>query len=72
MPEGPECKRIGESLARVIATKTISNIEILSGRYTENLPTGLDTFESKLPIAVVGVGVHGKFIYWILVLDEDI
>ena len=66
MPEGPECKRIGESLAKVIATKTISNVEILSGRYTENVPTGLDIFESKLPIAVVGVGVHGKFIYWIL------
>jgi len=66
MPEGPECKRIGESLAKVVSTKTISSIQILGGRYRENPPTGLDVLESNLPIAVVGVGVHGKFIYWIL------
>ena len=66
MPEGPECKRIGESLAKVAANKTISKIEILGGRYRDNLPTGLDVFRSKLPVSVVGLGVHGKFIYWIL------
>ena len=33
MPEGPEVKRIGEGLAKVISGKTITNVEILSGRY---------------------------------------
>lgn len=65
MPEGPEVKRVGEGLARKVSGKTITEIIILSGRYTKKSPTGLDDFSKSLPIKVVGCGVHGKFIYWI-------
>ena len=33
MPEGAEVKLFGESLARIVAGKTLSNIKVLSGRY---------------------------------------
>ena len=69
MPEGPECKRIGEELARCVSSKNLVSIEFLSGRYTKKLPSGFDKFKESLPIPVVGVGVHGKFIYWILKKD---
>ncbi len=66
MPEGPECRRIGENLAKFCSNKMLTSIEILSGRYTKNLPTGFELLANQLPIGVVGIGVHGKFIYWIL------
>jgi len=65
MPEGPEVKRVGEGLARKASGKTITEINIISGRYTKKLPTGYEAIKSSLPIKVVGCGVHGKFIYWI-------
>jgi len=65
MPEGPEAKRIGLGLAQAASGKIIKKIEILSGRYSKKEPTGYDMFNSHLPLKVVGVGVHGKFIFWI-------
>jgi len=72
MPEGPECKRIGESLAREVSNKTIVGIDILGGRYTKKEPSGLSDLISELPVGVVGVGVHGKFIYWILLKEYSL
>jgi formamidopyrimidine-DNA glycosylase len=66
MPEGGECRRFAENLAHRVSGQTIQSIEILSGRYKENPPEGYEEFQASLPIKVVGTGVHGKFIYWIL------
>ena len=66
MPEGPECRRIAESVAKFCSNKTLSGIEIMSGRYIKGLPSGLELAQQSFPLGVVGVGVHGKFIYWIL------
>ena len=63
MPEGPEVKRTAEGLARALTNKTITNVEILSGRYTKEAPTGIEEFRSSLPIKVIGAGCHGKFIF---------
>ena len=65
MPEGPECRRIAESLAKFASGKKIISVEILSGRYTKKIPSGFDALKDNLPVLVAGVGVHGKFIYWI-------
>jgi len=65
IPEGPEVKRIGKGLAEAIGGRTLEKIEILSGRYSKKSPGGFDEFMKKLPLKVVGAGVHGKFIYWI-------
>jgi formamidopyrimidine-DNA glycosylase len=65
MPEGPECRRIAESLAKEISGKKITNVEILSGRYVKNEMSGLVQLKEALPVGVAGAGVHGKFIYWI-------
>ena len=65
MPEGPEVKRTAEGLARAVSGKTITDIALISGRYTKKEPTGYQDIKSNLPIQVVGAGCHGKFIYMI-------
>ena len=66
MPEGPECRRIAEDLAKYLTHKKIEKIEVLSGRYEKKSITGYQDFVDSLPLKIAGVGVHGKFIYWIL------
>ena len=65
IPEGPEVKRIGKGLAEAIGGKTLQSFEIISGRYLKKPPSGVESFVDRLPLRVVGAGVHGKFIYWI-------
>lgn len=65
MPESAECRLIGESLAREVSTKTLVSVTPLTGRYAKEDPEGLALFRARLPTRVVGVGVHGKFLYWI-------
>ncbi len=69
MPEGPECRRYAEDLAKRVSGKVLLGIELVSGRYLKKPPTGLESFTSGLPVGIVGAGVHGKFIYWILKND---
>ena len=72
MPEGAEVKKYGESLAQKVSGSTLESVNILSGRYTKKPPEGLDFFLNQLPGPIVGVGVHGKFLYWILANDTYI
>lgn len=69
MPEGPECTIVARQLHSVINGKTISNIEILTGRYLKKEPDGfteyLDYAVNEKPQKVLGVNNKGKFIYWI-------
>jgi formamidopyrimidine-DNA glycosylase len=69
MPEGPECTIVARQLHSVISGKTISNIEILTGRYLKKEPDGftefLDYAINEEPQKVLGVNNKGKFIYWI-------
>ena len=69
MPEGAEVRKYGESLAQKVSGATLENVIIHSGRYLKKSPDGLDFFLKNLPGQVVGVGVHGKFLYWILSND---
>lgn len=66
MPEGPECRRYAMDLAERVSNRTLLSVEMVSGRYTKKPPTGIDSFTAHLPCKIVGAGVHGKFIYWIL------
>lgn len=72
MPEGAEVRKYGESLAQKVSGTTLEDIKIVSGRYTKKAPDGLDFFMNQLPGPIVGVGVHGKFLYWILSNDTYI
>lgn len=69
MPEGSECRLIGEALARDVSGKTLVSVQTLAGRYVKSPPEGLGLLQARLPTRVVGVGVHGKFIYWIIEND---
>jgi formamidopyrimidine-DNA glycosylase len=66
MPEGPEVRRFGDDLAREISGKTLADVKVLTGRYLKKSISGIEDFKARLPLSVVGTGVHGKFLYWIL------
>ena len=66
MPEGPEVRRYGKDLALTVSQKSLEKINVLSGRYTRNPVLGMTELIDNMPAKVTGVGVHGKFLYWIL------
>ncbi len=66
MPEGAEVKIISEGLAKKVSGKTLSKVQILTGRYTRKAIPGSEHFT---PGKVIGVGVKGKLIFWILNSD---
>ena len=63
MPEGPEVKRMAQSLATEISEKTLVDFEVISGRYTKKPIQGITEFKQDLPTKILGVGSHGKFMY---------
>ena len=73
MPEGPECKRIGDAL-QLYAGWTLKGVEILSGRYkTGEPPKGLAAFtERMLPCTIEAVGTKGKFIYLVCRTEDGL
>lgn len=64
MPEGPEVKLVTEQLAALAENKTLTQLEILGGRYRDELPKGLFIFKRALPLKVIQICCKGKFIYW--------
>jgi DNA-formamidopyrimidine glycosylase len=61
MPEGPECRRVYEGLAKETISKQLVKVNVLGGRFLKKSPVGLTAL--NLPTLVVGGGVHGKFIW---------
>jgi len=66
MPEGPECRKIAEGLAKLVSQKQLVGVEVLSGRYKKKEISGLSEIKENFPLGIAGAGVHGKFIYMIL------
>ncbi len=63
MPEGPEVKKMGVDLSKKLSGKTLKSVTVLSGRYAKNPIEGFGSLSKNLPTKIVGVGVHGKFLY---------
>ena len=63
MPEGAECRIISERLSHLVGQRKLLSIAPVSGRYLKKDIPGILNFESA---RVVGVGVRGKLIFWIL------
>ncbi len=70
MPEGSEVKLIGENLAKLVGTRKLTGVVPLSGRYAKKPIDGLVDMQPKLPANVIGIGVKGKLIFWILGNDH--
>tara|TARA_B100001123_G_scaffold342540_1_gene388683 strand:+ start:6591 stop:7391 length:801 start_codon:yes stop_codon:yes gene_type:complete len=66
MPEGPEVRKIAQTLAGAVSGETLNSVEVVSGRYLKKDPSGINLFRQQLPKKVVGAGCHGKFMYWML------
>ncbi len=63
MPEGPEVKIVTEGLEKRLSSKTITGVQILSGRYSKKQPDGWSGLVDNLPLKVSAVACKGKFIY---------
>ena len=66
MPEGPEVRKISQALAERVSGRYFESMRIISGRYNKKEPSGFTRFVNLLPKRIVGVGSHGKFMYWLL------
>lgn len=55
-----------------MSSKTLTGTVILSGRYTKKPPDGFEDFSQHCPMTVIGTGVHGKFLYWLLEDERSI
>lgn len=68
MPEGPECRIIGEQLNSLLQNKSINDIIINGGRYkTHSHPFGYDNFVKNIKqnnTIIEWVKVKGKLIYF--------
>ena len=65
MPEGPECRIIADGLTKLLGNKTLVSFEINSkNRYYKKAPDGFVEFAAALPVKIVCVKSHGKFIWW--------
>jgi len=69
MPEGPECTIVTNQLNQEVSGWSITNIELLTGRYTKKEPDGFSAFEEVIEknngLYVHAVCNKGKFIYWL-------
>lgn len=65
MPEGPEVKRAAQSLNVFWVSQELAEVKIHSGRYSKR-PEALEPFLEALPLRVLSVATHGKFLYWVL------
>ncbi len=72
MPEVAEVRRYVDSLNQFISGKSMSGIEIVSGRYQKTLPDSIMDFGSCLPMKITEVNCKGKFIYFQTETDWNI
>lgn len=68
MPEGPEVKRLVDSL-QIVTGEWIQDIEFLSGRYMKAEPSGFSAFSAWLescdePTEILSINCKGKFIWF--------
>lgn len=64
MPESPEVLIITEQLANLCIGKKLTSVSELGGRYSKSKPPGYDDLIGQLPLRIVNIQCHGKFIYW--------
>ncbi len=64
MPEGVEVSLFSRSLTEFLQQKTITKVEVLSGRYTKKPIEGLELLQNNLPLVVDEINNKGKFLYW--------
>jgi formamidopyrimidine-DNA glycosylase len=63
MPEGPECTIVANNLNEIVSDKVLTDIKVVSGRYTK---TPIANLAKLKDATVLGVNNKGKFIYWIM------
>ncbi len=72
MPEGPEVKYLATFLSNKFKNKNLTDMSIMSGRYTKKSPTNFTSFRKSLPSKITTINCKGKFMYIILANDWSI
>jgi len=72
IPEGPEVRRYALDLSKRLSGRSLASVSIKSGRYLKKPPSGFEEFSLLLPLSILGVGVHGKFMYILLEGQQSI
>lgn len=73
MPESPEVKLLIESIRPHIIGQAILNAQVISGKYiTKQKIKNWGHLQDHLPLKIIEVGTHGKFIYFRLEKDVAI
>ena len=71
MPEAPEVKLLIESISSHIIGRQILAVQIISGKYlAKQKIVNWELLQSSLPLKIIDIGTHGKFIYFRL--DKDL
>jgi formamidopyrimidine-DNA glycosylase len=65
MPEGPEVTITAQYLLDKLRNKIISNINIISGKYTHKKLDGLDLFEGN-KFTIINIDSKGKLLWYVL------
>ena len=50
MPEGPECRQYAEALAKRVSGRKLVGVDVISGRYSEKPPTGIEEVTREMPL----------------------
>lgn len=66
MPEITEVLVTSHYLLSRIKNRYISNLKVLSGRYTHQKIEGLDNFEKNLPAKIKDIDTKGKLLWFVL------
>lgn len=62
MPEGPEVQLVVDHLHLFLEGRALKNVEIIGGKYKNNLPPNFEEFKRELPLYFSKVTAKGKMI----------
>ena len=63
MPEGVEVRKFADILIHNLVDHSITDLNILKGRYTKKPFDGYQVLKSMLPVRVISVKCKGKMTY---------
>lgn len=62
MPEGPEVQLVVDNLHLFLEGRALKNVEIVGGKYKNNVPPNFEEFKRELPLYFSKVTAKGKMI----------
>lgn len=64
MPEVPEVALTAQILNKKLKNKELTKIRFISGKYTKKKPKEYEEFKKSLPLKIIKINSHGKFMWF--------